>query len=252
MDYPAFVAPTTAKYCRRSGKRGHTQIRPVVPATDLCRECHAEFARNLTHLVTYWADLRESVMRAPARVYDQTPISGGGGDDTRRDVSSYWNPAATLVLRDVTDWAGYLARIVGQQQPTDGFQFPTVRADVLAGWADPTIAETPYALAALERTSARWLSSYPTVGPSLLEDSRRYLWATQRALQTVPVRRIDARDRYCGHVITETDHGDVICYGTLVGVIRDPQGDRPSEILCSNHPDHAIPASEWIYLLEGA
>lgn len=257
-EYPAGVQATTRKLCARSKKHG---LRPVLAGTDLCGPCHALFPRVLADLINVWPDLQESVMRRPARVYTDMP-SGGG---ELKDASSYWNPAATMVIADVTEWYSYVGRHIGEHRPAPAdlvipaapFIGPlnrhaTVKAREMVSrsvftWSLDGTEEVRLGLAALVKWHHRWLTHYPTIGAALLEDALRFQWAIQQALQVVPMLRITLPGSYCQVIMEETALGQRLCEGQLVGVIRH-QEDGPTAIMCSNHPEHAIPVSDWILL----
>ncbi|TFC30096.1 hypothetical protein E3O55_08400 [Cryobacterium sp. MDB1-18-2] len=214
----------------------------------------------LSDLINVWPELLESVMRRPARVYTDMP-GGGGGD---KDASSFWNPAATMVIADVTDWYGLVGRTIAKERPTPAdlvapvapFIGPLTLAKSTAReqmqsrtvftWAIDGSEDVRLGLAAVVRWHHRWLSHYPGMGVSLLEDALRFEWAISRAMQTMPVQRYMMPGALCQVVMEETELGVRLCEGQMVGIKRRPDDDDPSELLCSNHPEHAIPRRDWI------
>jgi len=264
-DYPAGTRAATRTTCARSGR--HHVERAVLAGTELCGPCHALFPRVLQDLVNTWPTLLASVMKRPARVYRDMP--GGGGD---KDASSYWNPAATMVIADITDWYGFMGRLVQRDRPAPAAvqlrQMPRfigplrhgeVRADTertVFSWAINGTEDTRLGLAAVIKWHHRWLSHHPTLGAELLDDAVRWQWAMDQALESTPVRRIRLPGHFCQVIVEETPIGLRLCEGQLVGVIQRPAGEtpsgpggeKPSSLLCSNCPGHAVPAMDWILL----
>ena len=258
-EYPAFINPTTRKWCARSG-RYHVQ-RQVLAGTDLCGPCHALFKRVLQDLVDSWPLLLESEIRRPARVYSDEPRAPSV---TPKDASSRWNPAATLTIADITDWYGFLARTIMKERPapasstprvivgpltkaaTDHAERMTVRT--VSAWAITGNEEIRLGLAAIRHWHARWLSHHPAIGAHVLDEALKYQWAVNKALETLPVRRFHLAGFLCKHVMEETPLGIRYCEGQLVGVLRHEADEKPSAIMCSTHPDHAIPPEQWIFL----
>lgn len=263
-DYPAWVQPTTRTWCARSGTGPRKHMpRKVLPNTDLCGPCHALFKRVIQDLVDGWPLLLDSEMKRPARVYSDMPRSPSVAP---ADPSSKWNPAATLVIADVKDWYSFLGRTVKQERPTPADQVaPAVpfigpltqaasaKRDNVASrtvftWAMDGSEDIRLGLAAVVRWHHRWLSHHPAIGADVLDDALKYQWAMNRALEQLPVLRIQLAGRYCQQVMEDTPYGPRLCEGQLVGVIHHQADDRPSAIMCTNYPDHAIPADEWILI----
>lgn len=257
-EYPAFTMAATRRVCARTGRK-HVE-RAVLTGTDLCGPCHGLFRRVLVEIIEVWPALLESVMRRPARVYSDMP--GGGGE--QKDASSYWNPAATMVIADLTDWYGYLARTIRKSRPTPADRVRDVAPIIgpptqavawsskqviertVSSWALDGTEDVRLGLAAIVRWHHRWLTHYPGVGEVFLDDALRFQWAIARALETIPVQRYTITGAYCQHVMEETPLGPRLCEGQMVGTLRQDHDDKPSEILCSNHPDHEIPQRDWI------
>lgn len=231
--YPSWVIFPRNPLCVNAGRRNHPD-RPAVVGTELCGPCHRQFGEVVKHIRDVWRDLTDSVMRAPARVYDQ-PTSRSG--DTP-DVSSYWNPAATLVIQDISEWAAFLHRtIISERRDLDW-----------SDWRYVDREDTLVTLSLIAKWHHRWLSHHPSLGAGLLADAQRFSWAIEKALNTVPMQRVTLTGHLCREVIAETSYGVIVCEGQLVGVLRATDDRNPSTIVCSNHPDHRIPMEEWAHL----
>jgi hypothetical protein len=230
--YPGWVAPTTTVYCvRESVPRKHPR-RPVVAGTDLCGPCHVAFVQNLTQIVDMWGNLQSAILRSTSGGDLSGVRAGGGHTDT---TTSLWNPAATMVLRDITDWAGFLHRTI-----------ITERGDLDWSRWEYTETEDPRTtLATIVKWHCRWLSHHPALGASVAADAALYVFSIHRALQTTPVTRITLTGHHCQEVMRDTEFGPILCEGQLVGVLREAIDERPSAIMCANNPAHEIPASEW-------
>ena len=260
-EYPAFVPASTRKVCARSGRQLHVE-RPVLTGTDLCGPCHALFRRLLVDIIGVWPTLLESVMRRPARVYSDMP--GGGGEP--KDASSYWNPASTLVISDIADWYGFVGRTIHTQRPTPADHVRQLNTPMgphgqastwnnkqhsertVSSWAINGTEDIRLGLAAIVRWHHRWLTHYPDLGAGLLDDLLRFQWGITRALESIPVQRFTLTGAYCQHVMEETPLGPRLCEGQMVGILRQDHDDKRSQIMCSNHPDHEIPVTEWLAL----
>jgi hypothetical protein len=233
--YPSYVNPTPTRWCvRESEKRKHPP-RPTVPGTDLCGPCHQGFVRNLMTIVEMWGSLQAAILRSTSGGDASGVRASSGPTDT---TSSLWNPAATLVRRDITDWAGFLHRTIAAE-----------RGDLdWSSWEYAEDEDPRTTLATVIRWHARWLSHHPALGFDVVDDAARFVFGVHRALQSTPVTRITLAGHRCQEVMRETSYGPILCEGQLVGVLREAADDRPSEILCSNNPTHRIPASEWVLL----
>jgi hypothetical protein len=232
-EYPAWVQPATRKYCARSGRHGHPE-RPVLPGTDLCGPCHASFPRMLRNIVEDWSALLGSVARRPGRVYSDAPAGGG----EHSDAGTYWNPAATIAINDVVDWHTFVLGTIRRERsdvPLHGL-----------GFIDDTDVRAGLAVAA--RWHTRWLTHYPGLGPSLVDDARRLSNQVRMAMESVVVQRVYLDGHHCSEVVRETEYGPIVCAGQLVAVLQPDGSDRPSKILCTTNPRHTIPVEEWIHL----
>jgi hypothetical protein len=229
-DYPSFIIPNHLKFCARSGRRGgHVDARPVVPGTDLCRPCHERFAGILGDIIELWRTLGESIVRRPGTNYmrDRVDSSGGG------DAGNLWNPSAARALVEVTDWTSYLVRTIYREHPGT----PSLEKD----------ARTDIALATIARWYSHWFTSYPTIGPAVLEDAITYRQAVMQAVDAPAYKRVEIRGHYCQEVLEETDFGPVVCLGQLVGILRPGDTTKPSTIVCSLNPGHPrLDRKDWI------
>lgn len=239
--YPKWLIPNHHKICVRSGIFGsHKSENPVVPGTDLCGGCHSRFPRLLADLVGYWAPLQEAHVKRPTKNYAADRVSGGGGVS---DAGALWNPAARVAIVELVEWTRFVMRTIIRERRF----YPS---DIL-GFVDDTSTPIPIALAQLARHHARWLTSYPTLGPALLADTIRLRLLAMKALDQPPVRHITMTDMFCDEVVQETDYGKVVCGAALVGVIPTDAAwaieTGPALILCSANPAHArIEARDWI------
>lgn len=253
--YPSFVPPATAKWCARSGlKHGHAITLPAAPGTLLCSRCHNRFATLLAGLVHSWPILQQSVMRASSRVYRERVGGGDGGASS--DAGTFWNPAATQVLRDITEWTGSLVRAVHHDRADiDRWVWP----EPFLRSTDPTssgrytrpqlpAADTLAALAWLQRWHSHWLSYHPADGADWLDDIQRLSFGTNRALESRPVQRITLPNARCQRTLEETDLGPILCEGQLVAVVPPPGDDTDTQVLCALNPSHLVHSSEWIRL----
>lgn len=252
-EYPAWTRPTVRTTCARSG-RGQHPVRPVLTNTDLCGPCHGQFPRILQNIINAWPDVQDSVMRRPAREYTGMPGGSGG----TKDASTYWNPAATMVLADVTDWYGFLARTIASERPAPHARpfIGPITADqhrraetgrAVFTWSLDGTEEPRLGLAAIIRWHHRWLTHHPALGAALLDDAHRFQWAIGKALDPAAeqVTRITLDGHLCQIAVEQTTYGDRLCEGQLVGIIRPADHDKPSAIMCTINPGHAIPADQW-------
>lgn len=245
--------------CARSGK-AHP-LRPVLTSTDLCTQCHTLFTRTLEVILDRWTALEESVLRRPARTYSDMP-SGSG---EQKDASVYWNPAASMVLDDLTGWVSFLARTISNERPAPiapaeqhlihgpllpNQTRPSTPVYPKATWALHGTIDPRLALATIIRWHHSWLTHHPSIGAALLNDAIRYEWATAKALNPAAelVTRITLNGHHCQIIVEETEYGDRICEGQLVGVIRPNHHGEPSAIMCTINPGHATPAGTWAEL----
>ena len=232
-EYPTWVVFENPRLCVRSG-HGHREDREALPGTDLCGPCHGRFPRILGDLVRYWQPLHDAEIRRPTRDYSRDRVAGGG----KADVAAQWNPAAKAVITELTDWVQYLCRTIARESPTACTAFEPA----YAGRID-------VAVAALARWHARWLTHYPTLGPSWLADALVLREKAMRAVdpQAPTFKRVRIRGRTCTDEIEETEWGPVICGGELVGLLRT-DGERPSVIVCSVNPNHTrLERKDWIH-----
>lgn len=249
--YPDFVVPTQAEFCVRTGARwGHREIRATVPGTDLCGPCHGRFPRILGDLVRYWRPLHDAVARRPNRDYKQDRVDTSGV----KDASASWNPAATTVIVDLEEWTRYVTRTILGECPAPSSRIVNQDKDGTT-WADYAhkISEdlpVDQQLATIAQWYSRWLTHYPTLGPSWLDD---VITLRQKAMQAVDpgaptFKRILIRGQVCANEVEETEWGPIICGAPLVGLLRTGDGLKPSEIVCSVNPGgHArLERKDWI------
>lgn len=242
-DYPAWVTPATTPLCVAAGcvHRAHVRLdelqeptpRFAVKGTDLCQWHHARFPRILGDLVTLAGQLDDAQIKKP---------NSGGGDRVQTssvpDAGSFWNPAASAVLSDLEDWSSFIGRTIVHQ-----YQLGESETHGLTAFTAPRLV-----LAIAASHYARWLSAYPALGPSLLNDAIDFRTQALRAIDTVPVKRLRVRGHVCGHLVEEGDWGDLTCGAPLSAILRPEDGGRPSQILCSaeprNHPQ--LERARWM------
>lgn len=232
--YPQWTKPTLSTNCVRRGINNHPD-RPTVPGTDLCGPCHTTFTRTLADILEWWPALQRAVMKRPDNDNVGMP-SGSGG--TKPDLGSYWNPAATLVIADITDWAGFLHRTIIRE-----------RGDLnWTGWAYEDGEDPRITLATIVKWHARWLTHHPALGAALAADAQRLHYGMQKALDSKPMQRRTLEGHTCRKVVSADDNWTQYCEGQLYSVL-DPDGGRESRVLCGNHPDHIVLPHEWIHLV---
>lgn len=228
--YPPGVAPSTAVLCVAPGcainptKLQHgepSRPRDVVPGTDLCQWHHARFRRLLGDLTTLWSPLENALYRRPAGPKNTRVATSG-----HSDLAQSWNPAATEVLADIRDWAKLLLRLTIWKHTLD-----PEAATSAAQLTDPT----PLILASLQIHDARWLSSWPTQGPHLLERAEELRTEADRALTAPTVRRLRIRAAICGHHVDDFAGMPLTCPEPMVALLGDD--DRPTRFVCSAHPN---------------
>lgn len=240
--YPDWVIPNHLEVCARSGSRPgwHAEERPVKPGTDLCGPCHARFPRILGDLSGYWPDLTAAVVKLPARNYSKDRVKGGSS----ADVGALWNPAAQVTATELEEWTRYLMRTVLRER--------RFYDNEPLGFTDDRIP-TRLALAQLALHHARWLTHYPTIGPSLVDDAIRLRSRAMAALDQPAQRRVNMTGMYCQQIIAETDYTTEICGAQMAGII--PIGDDsdqtgiPAVIVCGANPTHPtsrLERKDWI------
>lgn len=268
-DYPAGVTPSTAAHCqlpgctdapkllgayaRRviAGKTPTLKPLPTIPGTDLCAQHHREFAQHLQELVTIIPQLHLSVLRTPKKELRERVQTSGVSDG-----GALWNPAASVALNNIDEWTQLLVTRVLEQRrlpepSSTTLVYPTTKTGttligpplrvtiIEATHGITTHTDTRLALAALRLHHARWLSSYPGVGPTLLEGARALMVQAYRALDAQPMRRVTLRAT-CGFVVEETEYGEIACEGTLYGLVPVDGDPRPTAIVCATNPAHRI------------
>jgi hypothetical protein len=257
-------------------RRGHVDPLPVVAGTELCIRCHNRLRLNIEALADAWPALVSSIMKRPqASLSDKVSTSGHG------DVGGLWNPAAAAAIAELTDWTGFLVRTIVRDQPVpepEETREAFIAATSVPVWDEKgrrydkpltlparrreyhrvvevatythgiaTATHPRTQLQTIAKWHARWLSSYPGLGPALVDDVLHFREMVTNAINAVGVRRIEVRDQYCQQLLEETEVGPMLCNGPLVGVIRPQDDNRPSEIICSTNPSHRrIPVEEWI------
>jgi hypothetical protein len=241
-DYPAWTLPSTRTECAIK----HAEIRPVIQGTDLCGPCHGRFPRILNDIVDGWSTLAGAVVKRPTQQYKERVQTSGVSDG-----ASLWNPAATLVMVDIADWVGFLARTIIREHPLP----PAREHSRHGGRGEPSPfaldpdASTPLTLAVIARWHYRWLSHYPGLGESVFRDALLYRDAGVRALNVDAVKPARIKDAYCQREVENSNWGPILCMGQLVAIMTDE--GTPAKIICTNHPDHEVPRSEWIHLNAG-
>lgn len=259
-EYPTWVIFNGTQLCVAPGcgrRATDPEDAPVTPRlaavpTDLCKWHHDQFPAILKDLVSLWDSLDSSVIKAPVSGRGDKVASSGIAD-----VASLWNPSVSAVLAELDDWTRFLVRTINRDRPLPTPYFAVDRAGtaILHESSHGLQDRKPRtALAMIARWHARWLSGYPSLGPSLLEDALRHRRAAGRALKASPVVRIHLKgDARCQHVIEENRWGVIVCDAPLVGILRDPSSSAPSEIVCSSNPSHEqISRAEWMDYAIGA
>lgn len=151
-----------------------------------------------------------------------------------------------MALNNITEWTGLLVTRVLDKRPLPP---PAISTTNRARTIETTTTEathglthhtdTRLALAALRLHHARWLSSYPGVGVTLLEGARAVMVQAYRALDAQPMRRITLRAT-CGFIIESNEYGEIACEGTLYGLVAVDEDPRPTSIVCAANPEHRI------------
>lgn len=243
--YPEWVIPNSLDVCARSELRwAHSSQNPTVPGTDLCGSCHAKFPRLLGDLVAYWPLLQEAHVKRPARSRDYTAFqrnAGGGG--TPNDAGALWNPAAGVAIAELVDWTRFLMRTILRDRRFYGHE--------ILGFTDATSTPIDIALAQVALHHGRWMTSYPSLGPSLIGDAIRLRLLAMKALDQPSVRRVNMTHMFCDDVVESTEYGDITCGGQMAGIIPADGAwaieTGPALILCSANPAHTrIEARDWI------
>lgn len=233
-SYPSWVVLNLLTVCARSGTpAGHREERPVVPGTDLCGPCHGRFPRVVGDLVHYWNPLHDAIVRKPTQDYARDRVS----TSERPQLGAGYNPAADATIKQITDWTWYVVRILQRENLTENIVVTDEqRVDVV--------------LAAIATWYSRWLTHYPTLGPAWLDD---VISLRTHAMQAVDpgapaFKRVMLRGRYCTDITAETEWGDMVCGGQLVGLLRPGNEARPSVIICSADPTHTrLELRDWIH-----
>lgn len=208
-----------------------TDPRPCVPGTQLCVQCHRLYLHTLSEIADLWPSLTTSVTRKAVR-----DDSGRGSKGGHSEVGDMWNPAATVVILDVTDYVDFLLRIA---VPADK------RLPKLQAGREKVLQN----LRVIIRYYGRYLSHHDTLGASLLGEALEYLAGIKSAIDATFVRRIALPNAVCDAEATADDtFGElpVLCGGQLVAVIAPDGSGRTSTIKCSNDPRHDMDANLWI------
>lgn len=246
-DYPDWVHPTTNLHCQAPGctvdprsPQGNrltllgkeNSAKWAVEGTDLCVAHHARFPRVLMDLASLWASLENGLVRR-----------GGGERNTGvqtsgiADLSQLWNPYVTEVMHELRDWVAFLGRTVVREHVLPSTYIHKdehgTSTTTYTRWED--FAGSPrMALAVLAKHEAHWLSAYPGLGPSVLDDAITLRGKAMRALDHDPVRRVGLKASFCGFVLEDVELGQVQCLAPMVGILSDD--NRPNTVMCSQHP----------------
>ena len=267
-NYPAWIQPTHNQYCRAAGcaktnlnaDGGDLVPRLATAGTDLCAVHHQRFPRILRDLVTLHGDLQQA-----AYTKTQRPDAAAVQTSGMQDVGAYWNPHATVVRAELTDWTRFLVRLILCEKPVPE---PTVRFYVhkTVTWKygirvvhrEPVrqVVEHTHGLgedmeprlqlARIATHHAGWLSAYPFVGPYLLADALQHRDLAIRALSAEAVKRVQLQHGHCREYLEDGDYGPLICGAPLYAILRPGDHGKPSEILCSTNPRHTqLPRPLW-------
>lgn len=272
-DYPARITPTTNTLCQAFGCRQKPNAleaaegvlmtaRPVVEGTDLCRWHHNLFPVVLAQLAGLQRDLVHAVVKKSNPSENERVKTSGISD-----VHSLWNPAAAIAQNELRDWVTYLVNTVLTERPlpvpTERKYFNNVIELDAAGQQHIVVKEviettahthgmtgsedTAVLLQAIARWHSLWLSSYPGIGPGLLEEAIDLRKTINDAIDQPGVRRVGIKGQHCHDVISiDPILGPLQCMGQLVGIIPVDE-ERPSKILCQTNPGHTqISRSEWM------
>lgn len=231
-QYPEWVETSTPDLCARSGiPTGHREERRPLPDTDLCGPCHGRFPRILGDLVRYWQPLHDAIIRKPPADYTRDRVDG----TSPHDIGSTWNPAAQTAINLIADWTGFVIRTLANEHPGGSPVAEATRTDI--------------ALAAIARWESRWLTHYPTLGASLLDDAIDLRAKAMRAVDPVTpaFKRVLIRGRHCTDTIQDTEWGPIECGGQLIGLLRTLDDQKPSVIVCGTDPTHTrLELKDWI------
>lgn len=196
----------------------------------LCGRCHRKFKAALEDIAELWPDMRLGVVRSsvPSAV---GRVDGG----TSSDVGDYWRPAVTGIMAEITDWVGFLKRLVDDDPRNRIPQWPT---------------DTRVVLLAMSRYAARYLTHHESLGVSLVDDALSFQTRAHAALNSSWARRIPLFNRTCQHEVADFDiAGNAItrvCGGPISALLQPPDSGRGSAILCTLHPtEHKVPSSDW-------
>jgi len=267
-QYPQSVTPSTSTSCTAPGCRINptadaalvarmvgedAPARHAVQGTDLCNWHQAQFPRILKDLVTLWPDLEAALYKRASSDSNERVQSSGVVD-----LSQSWNPAASEIMADITEWTAMLVRTVlaGFQLPEDAAetkQRNSIKTNedgsaVVLGWTETRTtvhahaaaltkdAGTRLRLSILARHYARWLTSYPGIGPDALASAHEHRYAAGKAIDSAPVRRVRLGSATCGHIVEDPELGPVSCMAPMVAVFPTKEDARPSVMMCTVHP----------------
>lgn len=275
-QYPEAVQPVTDPLCQASGCRATSATgeqlppsagpRPAVPGTALCTVHHGIFARALNELVGVWADLQTALYRSP-----KGPKNSGVQTSGVSDLSSSWNPYASEVMADITEWTSRTVNLVLAWHPVPPPELrvwirkrttrdPSTGKRTVREYEHKQIiefvhsitaeTETPVALATLQRHYARWLSGYPgedALGPALLADALRLLQQARAAVQQDSVRRVGTSMGFLCLEQVDVPGLSLLACDAPMSILLDAYG-KPGALVCSRHPrTHRVyPPVEWM------
>jgi hypothetical protein len=237
----------------------------------LCVIHHTQFERTLHELASLVTMLERDPLQRASGAGDGPKVQTSGF----ADLSSLWNPKASQALVDVAEWTSYLVRKVLQDSPlpkpkprtvvrtvhsfdrdgrrVDERRRMTLHLDHFHALTAET--RTSLALAALSQHYARWLTSAPgpDLGPGLLNDARMFARGAVSAMEISPIRRVMVRNATCQQTIIDPLFGELTCSAPMVGIL-DSEARRPSELVCSTHPDTHVKysADQWMELVADA
>ncbi|WP_353809137.1 hypothetical protein [Agromyces sp. SYSU T00194] len=245
--YPEWIVPTLAEECTGFPSEGPRLRHPAhprvtIPGTDLCGPCHKRFPGVLGDLARFWKPLQEAHIRMPTKNYAADRVSGGG----RVDVGALWNPHARTALVAIEEWTRYLIRTVLRERR---FFDDEPLGFTVDEHLEDTRTPVPLALAMLATHHARWLSSYPRLGPAWLDDATHLRTLAMRALDRPSVRRVNMTGMFCEEVVQDLEYGQEICGAQMAGIIHDDPTDGPAVIICSHNPAHQtsrLERKDWL------
>ena len=282
--YPTWITPTHELYCQAPGCTSkdsalaasmlpdgiHEPVARITTGdTDLCTYHHGQFPKVV-------ADLADMVDTLRAASYSKTKRGGEASVQVSgvQDVGAYWNPHAATVLAELTDWTGYLVRLIAREKPlpepewvwvprvhaewnADGERVESIEHEAVLvqesshGFTDSDTVRQQ--LVAIAKHHAHWLSAYPFVGPFLLADAIKHRRLGMQAIDAPSVKKVELQRSHCREYIGDTAAGPMVCGAPLYAILRQADEDgtpmagmEPSQILCSANPRHQqLPRDRW-------